>query len=139
MKQIHQPAISNSSFPQSKQTQKISTININNVQQNVASGMNLTLETKEQFNEIVSYVEQVTSHQIQEVAAATQQLTAGVEVIQHTISTLDTGTKETASRSDAGALATAEQLGSMEKISSAAVSLSHLAEELQMVVSRFKY
>ncbi|SNZ15531.1 methyl-accepting chemotaxis protein [Terribacillus aidingensis] len=112
--------------------------NIHNVQQNVASGMHLTLETKEQFNEIVSYVEQVTS-QIQEVAAATQQLTAGAEVIQHTIATLNTGTKETASRSDAAALATAEQLGSMEEISSAAVSLSNLAEELQMVVSRFKY
>ncbi|WP_077305851.1 methyl-accepting chemotaxis protein [Terribacillus halophilus] len=112
--------------------------NINNVQQNVASGMNLTLETKQQFDEIVSYVEQVTS-QIQEVAAATQQLTAGVDVIQHTISTLDTGTKETANRSGAAAVATAEQLGSMEEISSAAVSLSHLAEELQMVVGRFKY
>ncbi|MBU8732871.1 methyl-accepting chemotaxis protein [Cytobacillus oceanisediminis] len=112
--------------------------NILNVQENVQSGMSLAQDTSNQFREILNIVEQVTL-QIQEVAAATQQLTAGVEVIQHTISTLAAGTKETSSSSEGVAIATQEQLGSMEEISSAATSLSHLAEDLQVIVNRFKY
>ncbi|MFP7170366.1 methyl-accepting chemotaxis protein [Terribacillus halophilus] len=112
--------------------------NITNVQHNVDTGMNHAQETQEQFNEIVGLVEQVTA-EIQEMAAATQQLTASVEGIQHTISTLETGAQETSSSSQAIASATQEQLSSMEDISNAAVSLSDLAEELQVIVNRFKY
>jgi methyl-accepting chemotaxis protein len=112
--------------------------NKKNVHQNVNSAMKLDLETNHQFSEILSIVGQVTSL-IQEVAAATQQLTADVEVIQHTLSALEVGTKETFSSSNAIASATQEQLGSLEEISTAAYSLSHLAEELLKIVNRFKY
>ncbi|PAE15968.1 methyl-accepting chemotaxis protein [Virgibacillus sp. 7505] len=112
--------------------------NIQNVQQNVNSGMNYANESQQKFNQILNLVGQVTA-QIQEVAAATQQLTAGVEVVQHSLSTLETGSKETASSSKAIASATEEQLSSMEDISNAAVSLSDLAEELQTIVNRFTY
>lgn len=66
------------------------------------------------FNEILNLVEQVTS-QIQEVAAATQQLTSGVEVIQHTVHTLAAGTKETSANTEAVANSSQEQLHSMGK------------------------
>ncbi|MEC2184122.1 hypothetical protein P9G43_16110 [Bacillus spizizenii] len=71
--------------------------------------------------------------------AATQQLTSGVEVIQHTVHTLAAGTKETSANTEAVAKSSQEQLHSMEEISYAAESLSQLAEELQTVIHCFKY
>ncbi|QJC88865.1 methyl-accepting chemotaxis protein [Bacillus inaquosorum] len=121
------------------QNESIETVNnIKVVQENVSSGIVLSQETTENFNEILNLVEQVTS-QIQEVAAATQQLTSGIEVIQHTVHTLATGTKETSANTEAVAKSSQEQLNSMEEISYAAESLSQLAEELQTVIHRFKY
>ncbi|MGK9268829.1 methyl-accepting chemotaxis protein [Bacillus inaquosorum] len=121
------------------QNESIETVNnIKVVQENVSSGIVLSQETTENFNEILNLVEQVTS-QIQEVAAATQQLTSGVEVIQHTVHTLAAGTKETSANTEAVAKSSQEQLNSMEEISYAAESLSQLAEELQTVIHRFKY
>ncbi len=117
---------------------KVTKNNINDVHHNVKSGISLAFDTKEQFSEILSLISQVTS-QIQEVAAATQQLTSGVEGIQHTISTIESGTKETSSSSKAVASVTHEQLASMEEISHAASSLSNLAENLQILINRFKY
>lgn len=76
------------------QNESIETVNnIKVVQENVSSGIVLSQEATENFNEILNLVEQVTS-QIQEVAAATQQLTSGVEVIQHTVHILAAGTKK---------------------------------------------
>ncbi|MGF9983686.1 methyl-accepting chemotaxis protein [Bacillus subtilis] len=121
------------------QNESIETVNnIKVVQENVSSGIVLSQEATENFNEILNLVEQVTS-QIQEVAAATQQLTSGVEVIQHTVHILAAGTKETSANTEAVAKSSEEQLHSMEEISYAAESLSQLAEELQTVINRFKY
>lgn len=67
--------------------------NIHVVKENVQLGLDVVSDTSHNFNEILDLVEQVTS-QIQEVAAATQQLNASVEVIQSTISTLAEGRKK---------------------------------------------
>lgn len=92
---------------------------VNNIkigQENVRSGIVLSQETTGNFNEILNLAEQVT-FQIQEVAAATPQLTSGVEVIQHTVHTLAAGTKETSVNTEAVAKSSQEQLNLMEEIS----------------------
>ncbi|MDQ0214439.1 methyl-accepting chemotaxis protein [Oikeobacillus pervagus] len=111
--------------------------NIELVRKNVHTGMISSERTVENFYDILDFIEQVTS-QIQEVAATTHQMTADFEKVEHSIKEITVGTKKTTSHSEMIAAATEEQLASIEEISFAITSLSKLAEELQMMVSRFK-
>lgn len=111
--------------------------NIVQVKENVASGINISMETVTNFKEILDSIEKVTA-QIQEVAATSQQITAGFELVQHSIEGITEGTKETAASTENIASSTEEQLATMEEISYATASLSELAEDLQSMVLRFK-
>ncbi len=111
--------------------------NIQLVKENVVSGIHLSQETASNFNEILLSIDQVTS-QIQEAATAAQQITGSFENVQQSLQDVVEGTKETMSSTEGIAAATEEQLATMEEIAHATVSLSHLAENLQEMVSRFK-
>ncbi|WP_313799238.1 methyl-accepting chemotaxis protein [Cytobacillus sp.] len=111
--------------------------NIVQVKENVASGINISMETVTNFKDILDSIEKVTA-QIQEVAATSQQITAGFELVQHSIEGITEGTKETAASTENIASSTEEQLATMEEISYATASLSKLAEDLQSMVLRFK-
>nr|WP_239587761.1 HAMP domain-containing methyl-accepting chemotaxis protein [Bacillus pakistanensis] len=120
---------------QNESTDTVSNIHL--VQENVSSGITLSQDTVTKFRDILRSIEQVTS-QIQEVAATTLQITSGYEVVQRSMKEIAMGSKETSASTENIAAATEEQLASMEEVSNAAISLSHLADELQSMVSRFK-
>lgn len=111
--------------------------NIDQVKENVASGIDLSKETAINFQQILKSIEKVTT-QIQGVAETSKQITAGFEIVQHSIEGVTEGTKETAASTENIASSTEEQLATMEEITYATASLSKLAEDLQSMVSRFK-
>lgn len=111
--------------------------NMKLVKENVNSGIQLSQQTSDHIKEILESIELVTA-QIQEVAATTQDIATGVDEVQQTIETITIGSNETLGSTESAAAATEEQTASFEEVSSSAVSLSKLADELQQLVSRFK-
>ncbi|RFU61089.1 methyl-accepting chemotaxis protein [Bacillus sp. V59.32b] len=110
---------------------------IQNVKDNVSSGMAITTEAATQFNEILHSIEAVSS-QIQEIAATAGQLNSGFELVTTSVNEISVLTKETTSGVGNIAASTEEQLASSEEILHSARSLSSLAEELQTMITRFK-
>ncbi|MCL4441185.1 MAG: methyl-accepting chemotaxis protein, partial [Firmicutes bacterium] len=82
----------------------------------VEAGTRVVQEVGQNFQNIISAVQDLSS-QIQEVASATEQMSAGVQNV---------------------AASTEEQTASMEEVSASADSLSRLAEEMNLLVGRFK-
>jgi methyl-accepting chemotaxis protein len=102
----------------------------------VEIGINVVNTAGESFEQIEQGINEVTT-QIQGVASAVQQMSAGaeqmvqsMEVINEVSEMIATGTQEVSA-------ATEEQLASMEEITSAGISLSNMAEELQMLIGKF--
>jgi len=103
----------------------------------VTSGITVVNAAGETFEKIQASIHEVTS-QIQEVTVAVQQMSVStnqaVQVIKEIADVMEvtvTGTQNVSA-------ATEEQLASMEEISAFASSLSHMAEELQQLIHKFK-
>lgn len=105
--------------------------------QEVADGIQGVNAAGQSFKQIQQSIEEVTT-QIQEVSAAAQQMFAGTEQIVHAISVIEEVAKEAASGTENVSAAAEEQMASMEEISSSAATLSNMAEELQLLIGRFK-
>lgn len=92
---------------------------------------------REVFGTIVHAVVEV-SNQINEVSAATQQLSASTEEVSASMTQIVVISQNSLQELTAVSGATSGQHRSMEEISSSSESLSHMATELQEMVSRFQ-
>jgi methyl-accepting chemotaxis protein len=103
----------------------------------VKEGLAKTRLVDEVFSVINDAVSNVT-HKVQEVSSAVQQMAVGSQQIVEAIETVRKAAEEGASASQQTSAACQEQLATMEEISSQAHSLTKLAGNLQMAVSKFK-
>lgn len=103
----------------------------------VANGIHTVSAAGTAFENIQSSVDMVTA-QIQEVSAATTQLSTNASQFTQAIEKIATITETTDANVQHVSVATQEQLASMEEIISSSAALAHMAERLQEIVSRFK-
>ncbi|MBX6394972.1 MAG: methyl-accepting chemotaxis protein [Alicyclobacillaceae bacterium] len=107
------------------------------VAREVQVGIEAVQEAGEAFQHILSAVRHVAD-QIQEISAATQQLSAGAQEISTTVNHMAAIAKGSMGAAGRAQELSEEQLAAMEEVSSAAHSLSRMAQELQELVHRFK-
>jgi methyl-accepting chemotaxis protein len=89
------------------------------------------------FEYIQEGINEVTT-QIQEIASAVQQMSAGSEQMVHSMKLVNEVSETIASGTQEVSAATEEQLASMEEITSAGICLSDMAEELQTLIGKFR-
>ncbi|MFD1849593.1 methyl-accepting chemotaxis protein [Oceanobacillus bengalensis] len=100
-------------------------------------GLHVIHQTGDGFSKILQSIEKVTS-QIQEVSAVSEEMSASAEQVNASMEEISRISKTSADNTQNVASASEEQLASMEEITSSATHLSKMAEELQMLVGRFK-
>ncbi|HJV46945.1 MAG TPA: methyl-accepting chemotaxis protein [Bacillota bacterium] len=104
----------------------------------VHDGIGMVDKTGKAFNDIVAMIEQITA-QSQEVNAVAKQVGSGsnrmVKMIEHVANI----SAQTAGNTQYVAASAEEQHATMEEISASAQALAKLAEELQQIVSQFRY
>ncbi|MFZ0444020.1 MAG: methyl-accepting chemotaxis protein [Bacillus sp. (in: firmicutes)] len=105
--------------------------------QSVEFGMEVVHKTGEGFQKILKSIEQVAG-QIQEVSAVSEEIVASAEEVNASIEEMASIAQASASNTLNVASASEEQSASMEEISSASSSLAKMAEDLQILVNKFK-
>jgi methyl-accepting chemotaxis protein len=103
----------------------------------VADGMHAVSIAGQSFEKIQSSVDTVTA-QIQEVSAATTQLSTNAAQFTRAIDEIAAITETTDANVQHVSAAAQEQLASMEEIISSSTALARMAEQLQEIVSKFK-
>jgi methyl-accepting chemotaxis protein len=103
----------------------------------VADGMHAVSIAGQSFEKIQSSVDTVTA-QIQEVSAATSQLSTNAAQFTRAIDEIATITETTDANVQHVSAAAQEQLASMEEIISSSTALARMAEQLQEIVGKFK-
>ncbi len=103
----------------------------------VDTGITVVNKAGESFQQIQQSVSQV-ANEIQEVSVAieqisksTDQIVSNVDVIAEVSETVSAGTQNVSAASE-------EQLASMEEIASSSSALSQMAEDLQVMINKFK-
>lgn len=91
----------------------------------------------ENFSGIMALVEQVSS-QVADISQALQQMNQGSQKISLAMNTMDELSKEASGEAQTVSAATEETSASMEEIASSSQSLTHMAQELQEAVAKFK-
>jgi methyl-accepting chemotaxis protein len=104
----------------------------------VEQGMEISMQAIQKFERILESMRKTTP-QIEEIAATSQQITAGVQEVGAVSSELAGIASANAATSQEVAASSEEQLASMEEISASARSLSSMAEHLQSLIHQFKY
>ncbi len=89
------------------------------------------------FEEIVGLIRKA-NEEVAAITVAIEQTVSGSGRIVHAVDDMQRVSRDTAEQTQTVAAATEEQAASMEEIASSSRSLAHLAEELQVAVSRFK-
>ncbi|MDY0407965.1 methyl-accepting chemotaxis protein [Paracerasibacillus soli] len=105
--------------------------------EDASQGMQVVKETGEGFQRILTSIEEVTA-QIQEVSAVTEEMSASVEEVNASMEEMARISQTSASNTQNVASASEEQLASMDEITASANSLAKMAEDLQVLVNRFK-
>ncbi|WP_426450986.1 HAMP domain-containing methyl-accepting chemotaxis protein [Paenibacillus sp. S-38] len=103
----------------------------------VYEGIRKAEDVREAFTEIKESI-QTVSVKVEEVTHSVEDMTASSEEMTATIETVSTASEQLATVSQTNAASSQEQLASMEEISASSQSLAHLAEELNVVLARFK-
>ncbi|RUL55037.1 methyl-accepting chemotaxis protein [Lysinibacillus antri] len=101
------------------------------------AGMSKVHETGKSFNEIAEMIEGITS-QTQEVSAVIEEVNASTEEMVQMISEIASVSIQSSKNTQNIAAAAEEQNASMEEVSASSNALSHMAQELQVNVSKFK-
>ncbi|PID04275.1 chemotaxis protein [Sporosarcina sp. P2] len=114
-----------------------SVVGMNGANDEVDRGILIVNDTEQKFQAIYHSLNQV-ANQIQGVATTTQQMSASSQVVTVSVKEMSQIAKDSSHHSRSVAASSEEQLASMEEIASSAFSLSHVAEELQKLVSEFK-
>ncbi|WP_019555370.1 methyl-accepting chemotaxis protein [Propionispira raffinosivorans] len=110
---------------------------MNESKREVEMGSELVELAGRNFNEILDMIKGVAD-EINEISAATEELTSGTEDVIKAASGSSTQTKKTAEETETISAATEEQSASMEEIASASTHLSQMAAELQESIRKFK-
>lgn len=90
------------------------------------------------FQQIMVLINQVST-EIKEISAAIQQMASGSQQIVYGVRDIDKVSNETAGQTQTVSSATQEQLASMEEIAAASQALANMAQELQDVISGFRF
>lgn len=110
---------------------------MNNGVKDVEKGSELIDAAGQVFNRVTVAFQEI-SDQIQEVSAASQEMSAGTEEVSASMSEIVYMTKASHEHGQGISKGTEKQLAAMEEISASAEDLSHMAQELQESLSRFK-
>lgn len=105
--------------------------------QEVAAGISAVNTAGEAFGQIRNSVN-AAAHQIQEVSAASQQMSAGTAQVVHSIDVIAGIAENASSGAQQVSSALEEQVASMEDIASSADALAALSEDLQSAIKQFK-
>lgn len=103
----------------------------------VGEGLSLVGSAGKAFDEIRHSIEEV-SGRIGDVSASVQQISATTEQMNQSVTRIAELGAESARNAHNVSAATEEQLASMEEINASAHSLSSMAEDLQLLVNKFK-
>jgi len=103
----------------------------------VAEGIEQVRQTGESFQSITKMIEDMSA-QSQEVSAVVKQVNANTQRMVEMAETITFISEQSASNTQSMAAASEEQLASMEEISSSSTSLARMAEDLQVIVNKFK-
>lgn len=108
------------------------------VKNEVSEGMVVATQAETSFAHIQRSVGDVVV-QIQAVSGSAQRVAGSMEDIVQSVATIREVAREIAAGTQNVSAATEEQLASMEEIASSALALSKMSEELQKIVSNFRY
>lgn len=103
----------------------------------VKDGIEVVTSVGETFAQIVGSVNNVVN-QIQEVSTTVEEMANGSQLILVSINQIEAISKENMGQSQSVSAATEEQGASSEQIASASQSLAKMAQDLQVVVSKFR-
>ncbi|CAM4174153.1 chemotaxis protein [Bacillus manliponensis] len=103
----------------------------------VQSGLTIANETKNSFSEILHSTNAIAK-QIQTMVATVESMSSGADQVSVAVGEIAVAAQNNASSTQSVATSAEEQLASMEEISSAAGTLSQMAEELQLLITKFK-
>ncbi|OLN21518.1 methyl-accepting chemotaxis protein [Domibacillus antri] len=112
-------------------------ISMENATKEVVEGIGVVETAGASFGQIQHSVSEVAG-QIQEISSAVQQMSAGTEQMVRSVTEMAELTELTAAGTQEVSAATEEQLASMEEISLSSSSLANMAEELQLLIGKFK-
>lgn len=108
------------------------------VTEDVQVGVKVSHEAIGKFNEILQSTKEI-SPQMEEVSAIAEQMSAAVQQVAVTVNDLAVIAKGNALTAEEVAASTEEQMASMEEITASANTLSARADELNQLISKFKY
>ncbi|WP_458413682.1 methyl-accepting chemotaxis protein [Schinkia sp. CFF1] len=108
------------------------------VMDDVKVGVKVSNEAIEKFDQILQSTKEITP-QMEEVSVIAQQMSAAVKEVTATINDLAVIAKDNSVTAEEVAASTEEQMASMQEITAAANTLSEKAEELTLVILKFKY
>jgi Methyl-accepting chemotaxis protein len=103
----------------------------------VEQGLGMVNTAGESFDSIQQSVS-IVSTQVQEVSSSVQQMAAGAEQMVQSMKSITEVSEHTASGAQQVSASAEEQMESMKGISGAALSLSQMAEQLQLQIEKFK-
>ncbi|MCM3162194.1 methyl-accepting chemotaxis protein [Metabacillus litoralis] len=104
---------------------------------NVEEGVKVSEQTSDKFTQILSSTRNMTP-QIEQVTATVQQISASIDEITNSAMAISQLSQANAASSEEVAASAEEQLASMEEIDASAQALAQMAEELKVVVNKFK-
>lgn len=108
------------------------------ISKQVENGVEVSNEAVTKFTGIIQSMEQVTP-QMEEVSATAQQVSASIHETTSNANEIALLAQGNAAASEEVAASAEEQLGAIEEIAASAQALTELAEELQIVIAKFKY
>jgi len=103
----------------------------------VKEGIEVVTSAGETFAQIVGSVNRVVN-QIQEVSATVEEMASSSQLILSSINQIEDISRDNMGQSQSVSAATEEQTASSEQIASASQSLAKMAQDLQVVVSKFR-
>lgn len=107
------------------------------VNKEVQSGLVIANETKQNFAEILQSTNEI-GNQIKTMVETANGMSKGANEVSISVGQIAITAHNNATSTQNVAASTEEQLASMEEIGSAASTLSQMAEELQVLIDRFK-
>lgn len=120
-----------------KQETERSVFLMKEVSHHTKAGLETTEDSAVRFKQIMLRTQEMTPR-IEDVTATVEEIAANVQEVSASATEIAHIADENSAASERVAATTEEQLGSMEDISQAAKTLSDMAEELQVLVSRFR-
>lgn len=103
----------------------------------VKEGLAIVNQTKETFKEIIEFMSNLTG-QINDMAATSEEISASTQEVYATVSGIINISEQTSMHSQNVAASAEEQLASMEEIATSASALSNLADDLKVLIGKFK-